>query len=305
MKRLVVILFVLSVMSSIGFAAPLAQNEAYVLLNNLPLWQDQGQTLTWVENLTIGDTVVLLNRTAKFKQDKTDKTDKTERDFTRVRAPDGKEGWTRSNLIVSKASLAVVKADKAIVYSEPRDVKITSKFISAMTIVAVMQDGSTGEFAKVQAYDNAQGALFTDATFVSAGDLTTADADVNAVILYTVAAATKSQDIKKNLLKVAITKYGASLFLPKLQAASGISPTAPKETITASGFYVVNDNNVNVRSAPDETNGQVVTQVAKDTRVEVLEMTTQTYTVGGQTAAWFHIKDPSGWVFGSFLTPAQ
>ena len=299
MKRLAFVLLLLGILTAYAAAAPLAQNEAYVLVHGSALWLDNGPKLTWVENLTIGDKVTLLNRTAKFKQDGEDK------EFVRIKAPDGKEGWVRTPYLSVKSSLAVVKADAAMIYSEPREVKITSRSISNMTLVAVLQDGSTGSFAKVQGYDRAQKRLFTDATFVSVDDLTTAEVDVNAVILYTVAVSSDDQAVKKNLLKVAMTKYGGTIFLPNLQAAAGVVPAAAKNTTPSVGTYVVNDDNVNVRSAPDEKTGQVIGKLNKGTKVDVTEMTSQTYTVGENTAAWFHVKAPDGWVFGSFLQPGE
>ncbi|HET6487564.1 MAG TPA: hypothetical protein VFH83_14150, partial [Spirochaetia bacterium] len=118
------------------------------------------------------------------------------------------------------------RADQATVFSEAREVKITTKYINSLTLVAVLQDGSTGSYAKVQGYDVGQKYLFTDATFVSTDDLTSADADVNAAILYDVAMGTKDPTIKKNLLKIAATKYPNSIFYPKVQSAQGPAPAA-------------------------------------------------------------------------------
>ncbi len=295
MKRLTGVFVLLVVLAAAAGAAPLGQNEAYVLLHNSAVYSEKGGKLTWIEGLTIGDKVAITSRVTKFKQDGQD------REFLRVKAPDGQEGWTRAAFLAPKSSLAVVKADEAIVYSEPREVKITSRHISNMTIVAVLQDGSAGSFAKVVAYDRLQNRLFSDATFVSVDDLTTSDVDINAVILYTAAVTSKDKGVKTNLLKVATTKYGGSIFLPQLQAASEDAPATAKPVIAASGSYTVNVDNVNVRSAPDEKNGQVVGKLNKGDKVTVKETTSQTFTVGGSTAAWFHVESPDGWVFGSFL----
>jgi hypothetical protein len=59
---------------------------------------------------------------------------------------------------------------------------------------------------------------------VSVDDLTASEADVNAAILYDVALATRDATVKKNLLKVALMKYGSTMFLDKIQAALGASP---------------------------------------------------------------------------------
>ncbi len=75
------------------------------------------------------------------------------------------------------------------------------------------------------------------------------------------------------------------------------------DTMPASGTYVVNDDDVNVRAAPDVRTGQVIGRLNRGAVVEVVEMTRLTFTVGEITAAWFHIKSPDGWIFGWYLDP--
>lgn len=221
MKRFSLVLCILVASAAILSATPLPPSSAVVLVNGSPLYEEQsGKTLKALDYLTLGDVVTLLNRTGTFKENGTD------RDFTRIKAMNGKEGWVRTQFIGAKASIAVVKADQAIVYSEAREVKITSKYLNALTLVAVLQDGSTPSFAKVQGYDVAQKYLFADGVFVSMDDLTSADADVNAAILYDVAMATKDPTVKKNLLKIAAAKYSGSVFYPKIQTAQGVAPAA-------------------------------------------------------------------------------
>jgi hypothetical protein len=300
MKRfLLALVSLLALSAAVVSAAPALSNEALVIVQGLGLYQDKSGTLEFIEALTIGDKVVLLNRTAKYK------LSGTEREYVLVRALSGKEGWARTSYIIPRATLAVVKSDKAIVYSEPRDVKITARYISNMTIVAVLQEGTSASFAKVQCYDIAQNAYFLDSTFITPDNLTAADADVNAAILYTVAGATKDAGVKKNLLNLAATKYSSTVFLPKIQKALGISPAVAKDTAPAAGMYVVNFDKVNVRAAPDEVNGRVVAQLDKGAVVEVTEMTTDSYTIGANTAPWFRIADPDGWVFGASLVQQE
>lgn len=271
-------------------------NEAMVILNGLGLYTENGGNLALKETLVIGDRLSLLNRTQKFK------VDKTEREYIKVKSPSGTEGWVRSPYALSRVSLAVVKGDSSIVYSQPRDVSITSKTVSKMTIVAVFQDGSTPQFAKVNCYDVAQNIWYTEAdnVFVPREDLSFADTDLSAVIMYDTALATKNKAIRTNLFKVIEKKYSNSVFFAEIQAA--LSPeTAAKPTNPATGFYVVNDNNVNVRNSPDEVNGSVVGSLNKGAEVEVVEVTGQSYTIGSLTGPWYHVKSPEGWVFGAFL----
>ncbi len=303
-KLLFAVVCILAVAAAAASAAPgpASVNQAVVILHGLPVYQDKSGALvaTPIDYLTVGDKVTLLNKTATFKENGKD------RSFLMVRAPSGKEGWARVSYVIPKATLAVVRADSAIVYTEPRDVKVTSRTISNLTIVAVLQDGSTAEYGKIFCVDTKQNAYWVDTPiFVTMDTLTTADVDVNAAILYSVASATKNQDVKKNLLTVALNKYGSSVFTPKIQQALGVTPTVAKDTTPAAGIYVVNADNVNVRATPDEVGGKVLAQLDTGAPVEVTAMTSDSYTVGGKTAAWYKITDPEGWIFGAFIDPQE
>jgi hypothetical protein len=220
MKRSLPVLVLLFSLSILAAAAPVASNIAYVMVNDSPLYQDNpDKTLKYLEAITLGDSVTLVNKTATFKESGKD------RDFTRVKAPSGKEGWVRTQFIAAKATLAVVKA-------EPRDVKVTSRSISAMTVVAVMSDGSTAGFSKVQGYDGPKNVLFdsTSPIYMIPTDLSTSDADIQAAILFTVASASKSADVKKSLLKLAQTKYPGSIFISRIEAVLSGAPAAAAQT---------------------------------------------------------------------------
>ena len=211
---------VLVLLPCLLFATPLAPGTGVILVHGTPLYDESNRVLKALDYLYLGDMVTLLNRTATFPENGKD------RDFTRVRSPGGKEGWVRTQFMATKASLGVVTADRAVIYSEPRDVKLTAKTIGALTLVAVLQD-STDAFAHVQGFDAAQGVLFTDSTFVNQSDVSQSSADVNAAILIVVAAATKDAVVKKNLLTIALKKYSQSVFLSRIQAGLGITPAAP------------------------------------------------------------------------------
>lgn len=279
----------------------LGKDEAFVLVNGLPLYQEQGGALKWKEGLTLGDKVQLKSGVQKKK------VEGKERDYVKVKAPSGNEGFVRSQFVAAKAGLAVVKADKTSVYSEPRDVKITARTIGGMTLLAVLQDGSGPAFAKVVGYDAAQDAYYTDPVYVATEDLSSAEADVNSVILFAAAKAAKSKDVKDSLFKVIQKRYSSSIFFAKIQAAlaSSSPATQSKPTEPAGASFVVNDDHVNVRSQPDEVNGQVVAQLDRGKVVEVVEQTSQSYTVGGSTDRWFRIAEPAGWIFGAFLDPSD
>lgn len=83
------------------------------------------------------------------------------------------------------------------------------------------------------------------------------------------------------------------------------APSDATDTVPAAGTYVVNNDRVNVRAAPDVAKGQVVAKLNKGAKVEVIEMTVLTYAVQDMRAAWFRIKDPDGWVYGYYLDPSE
>jgi hypothetical protein len=219
MRKPFMFIVVLSFLSTLLFAAPAPAPGTYVILHNSPLYQDNpDKTLKVLEYLTLGDAVTLLGRTATFKEGS------VVRDFTRIRAFSGKEGWVRTQFIAVKAVLAVVKADDSLIFSEPRDVKVTGRSISSMTVVGALSEGSTSSFSKVQGWDAPKGALFTESTYMMPSDLTISESDVQAAILYTVATATKNADVKKTLLKLALSKYPDSMFASRIDAVLNGTP---------------------------------------------------------------------------------
>ena len=102
MKKLAAFLLFSVLLSALAAAAPLAPDEAFVLLNDLPLWKESGGILTRLEPLAIGYRLTLLDRGATFTQDG------QKRDFVKARAPDGVEGWVRTPFLAPRSSLAVV-----------------------------------------------------------------------------------------------------------------------------------------------------------------------------------------------------
>lgn len=298
MKRFLLVSLLLTLALGSALAAPLAANEGYVILNSLPLWVEKSSgVLEFKEALVIGDKVTINGKIYKFKQEG------KERDYYWAKAPSGAEGYVRVSYVAPKSSLAVVKADKAIVYSEARDVKMTAKVINEMTIVAVLQDGSTSDYAKVVGYDTAQDYYFTDPVFVSRSDLSYSETDLSALILLASARGTKDKAVRANFLRLIESKYSASLFINDIRAI--LAPESVKPSQAATGSFSVNDDNVNVRATPNEVDGQVVAKLSKGTAVTVVEVTTQAYTIGALKGPWYKIAEPSGWVFGPFLTPAN
>jgi hypothetical protein len=102
--------------------------------------------------------------------------------------------------------------------------------------------------------------------------------------------------------------YGDSVFVTDARAMIGqaqneIAASAPKASTPVSLSGTINDENVNVRTTPDENNGSVIGRLSSGTSVTISEQTSSEYTVAGATARWYKVKSGSleGWVFGAFL----
>lgn len=278
-------------------ASPLVAgpNEGFVLLNGTSLFKEKSMgVLEWVEALTLGDKVTLLGGITKAKYNG------NEREYYKVKLASGKEGFVRSNLLGVEGTLGVVKADSSFLYSEPRDVKITEKSLVRAQVVVVLKSGATDQFIPVVGYDEAKDVPFSS-VFVTKEDVSINDVDLNTVILLTVAKAQKNPTLKKNLLTVASTKYSTSIFQDLVAVALNGGVPVPRAVKPFEGTFVVSDSNVNVRDLPNEKGSKVVAGLTKGQTLEVYEVTTDSYTVDGITAPWYHIKD-GGWVFGTYLT---
>ncbi len=234
MKRTLVSVVILVSLAVSAFAAPLPANGAYVILNNASLYQDEKDALKFLESLTIGDAVTLMGRTYAFKESG------ATRDFTRVKAVSGKEGWVRTDYIAPKSRLGVVKEADSLLFSEPRDVKVTGKSISPITIVAILTADSTGEFMRVLCWDAPKGVLYseTNKAYMMPRDITTAESDVQAAILYTVAKGTKAAAVKNALLKQALSKYPDSFFAGTIDALLNGTPAATSSSAAASAIKI-------------------------------------------------------------------
>jgi uncharacterized protein YgiM (DUF1202 family) len=275
-----------------GFAAPMTagSNEAFVLLNNTSVYIEKSMgVLDWSEAVTLGDKVTVTSGITKMKVDGKDK------DFYKVKLASGHEGFIRSILLGVGGTLAAVKNDGAFTYSEPRDVKITDRTLLRAQVVVVLKD-SVSPFVHVVGYEDAKD--YPIDLYMTASDVTTSDTDLSSLILLTVAKSQKNAAVKKNLLTMAASKYSTSQFLDLISAQLG--PGQPRGTSPTSETFTVNDDNVNVRDIPNELGSKVVGTLKKGDSVEVTDVTNDQYTVAGQTARWYKVKD-TGWVFGAFL----
>lgn len=279
-------------------AAPLTAgaNEAFVLLNNTSVFKEKSMgVLEWSESLVLGDKVTITSGVLKLKYDG------REREYFKVKLASGKEGFVRTILLGSNGTLGVVKTEGALVYTEPRDVKISARTLTRGQVVVVSRESVADPFIRVLGYDAAKDTPFDD-TFVDKSDVSINDVDANAIILLTVAKTQKVEAVKKNLLTLASNKYSTSIFQDLVRAQLDLLNPAPRATKAFSGAFVLNDDKVNVRDLPNEKGSKVVATLEKGRSVTVVEVTAESYTVDGVSAPWYKLAEPSGWVFGSFLS---
>jgi hypothetical protein len=187
--------------------------SAFAIVDGLPFWSLLSSgTLVSRESLPIGEKVSLLGQTAKYT------LAGKERDYAQAKRESGSTGWVRADFVVSRAILAVVTTDNAVIYSVPNNTAATTETIALLTIVAVHADTGGMRFIRVTCYDEGAKALLRGVYLRNEGVSSNPD-DVQGAILLKLAAASKSSRQKKAFLTSAIKDHPASLFLPQLTAA--------------------------------------------------------------------------------------
>ena len=144
----------------------------------------------------------------------------------------GGAGWVRADFVVSRAILAVVTNDNAVIYSVPNNTAATTENIALMTIVAIHADTGGMRFIRVTCYDEASKTLLRGVYLRNEGVSSNPD-DVQAAILLKLAARSKSVRQQKAFLTTAIKDHPGSLFMPQLTealAALNAPPPPPAPT---------------------------------------------------------------------------
>ncbi|MGA2975343.1 MAG: SH3 domain-containing protein [Spirochaetia bacterium] len=277
--------------------------SAIAIMSDLPLWTLAQGALTFKEGIPIGEKLALLGPSEKVVQSG------KEREYQHVRRESGSEGWVRADFIVSRAILAVITTDDAVLYSAPANTSATTETIPVMTIVAIHSDSAGMSFIRVTCYD-AVAKMLLKGVYLRNEGVSSKPSDVQAAILLQLAAASKNAKQKQAFLSSAAKDYPDSIFMPDLtQALAALNappPPPPTPTQPASAAVMMTlEDAVSVLDAPDPTAGKVIVTLSKGQKVEIQEQTVGTDTIGGQTAHWYHIKEPAGWVFGSSLGPVQ
>jgi hypothetical protein len=197
---------------SIPAATVADAKSALVIVGDLPLWSLAQGTLTQKEIIPIGEKLALTGQAQKAVQSG------KERDFLGVRRESGSEGWARSDFLVSKAILAVIASDNAVIYSAPANTAATTESIQRMTIVAIHSESGGMSFIKVTCFDPASKMLLRNVYMRNEG-VASRHTDVQAAILLQLAAGSKSAKQKQAFLTSAMKDYPDSVFEADLRAA--------------------------------------------------------------------------------------
>jgi hypothetical protein len=273
--------------------------SALVIMADLQLWSIAQDSITFKEAIPIGEKLALLGQTEKVTQSGKERT------FLRVRRESGSEGWVRSDFVVSNAILAVIATDDPVMYTAAGNTAATTETIPRMTIVAIHSDTGGMSFIRITCYD-AKAKMLLKGVYLRNEGVSSLTADVQSAILLQLAASSKSAKQRTAFISSAIKDYPDSLFLPEMnEALSPHAKAAAPATISAEGTMKVVGDAATVFDAPDSAEGKVLATLPKGQAVEVVEMTVESVTLGGQTAPWYRIKAPSGWVFGAALGPGE
>jgi hypothetical protein len=250
----------------------------------------------WNDTVVLGEKVSVLGDSAKYIY----AGDKTEYEFTPVRRDDGREGFVFTYQLAPAGDLAVVIYERVVLYKGPRNLDALNTLLPAKTVIVTYPETERDGFVQFQAYDAKAGRYFRD-NFIKIQSLSFKNDDVQSVILlHTAEALNQNEAIRRGaLLEAAYHDYPGSVFAAEIRTLLAGKKVEPYTL----GSLWINDYDVKVWDNPDEKTGKTIDQLSLDTKVEIFEATTESYTVDGLSGRWFHINSPvDGWVFGAFLS---
>jgi uncharacterized protein YgiM (DUF1202 family) len=266
------------------------------------IWDIQDGVAKWADSLLLGEKLALTGQTNKAAP-----AGGQQRDYVEVKRDSGKTGWARTDYVISNCTLGVVGNEEAVLYTEPKNTAATGTSIPKLTIIAIHAEGATAPYVKVTWF-NPTSLVLSKGVYIRGDVVSQKPDDVQSIILLQLAQASTNPKQQQALLASAQKDYPGSAFITQIEdALAGLAPVATMAPATEKFFatLVSTDDKVNVRDTPDETAGTVVTQLTKGQKVEVEEQTKDSFTVNGQSAPWYKIKDPAGWVFGALLAPEE
>jgi uncharacterized protein YgiM (DUF1202 family) len=266
----------------------------YTIANDTGMETD---TTTAIEALSLGEKLELIT-TEERKA--TNSYDSAVYDYYHVRRDTGTEGYVFATQLSVSSTLAVVTDEKANLYRGPRNVDVSDYILSRKTVFGVVPETESDGFIRVEAYDPERSAYRRN-LYIRTSAISYRDADIKSSVLLQSAQTLNPQreaNRYEALLNAAFQDYPDSVFADEIRTLAA-GPAIPVSAVNVS--LRVTDDNVNVREKPNAS-AATVTQLANNTVVQVVEMTVDTFSVGNQTAQWFHITQPAdGWVFGAWL----
>jgi hypothetical protein len=226
-------------------------------------------------------------------------TDKASREYARVEF-DGKDYWVQSVFAVGDAVPAVIIGEESVRYSRAdlRSPNPNGLTIPRYTLVAVHPGQESGLFIGVSAYLEGERAVLIKNEFIKKENVSTGKADVDGMQLYTLAREAKTDVSKRELLRSALgagSRFN-DLIEEELYAAEhrGEEPVDPYDTVVVRGGATVYDR--------PTIKGRNLDLAAVNSRVRVLARTIREERLNsGDSARWYKIEDPNGWIFGSYL----
>jgi hypothetical protein len=281
-----------------GIAVPVAGGKAaYVIRTGAAFWSLADGKLKWEESLQLGTELSVTGPAVKAS------SEGKEYSVLPVKLDTGKDGYVIDSQIGEGDSLAVVTTDLAILYKQPKDAAMSSIILPKMNVIVVTNDPANPEFLKFAGYHSETYARY-DQYYVLASDVSVVPDDVNTALLLDAARSMKKKEQRQKLVGTIASKYPTSVFTSVVQeyrialdpASMGTEPVGSAYTIKSVGI---------VRDIPSVFGAEVKRLKAGD-EADVAEWTTESFTIGEDSARWFKISSPvEGWIFGAALEPAK
>ncbi|HEQ71808.1 MAG TPA: SH3 domain-containing protein [Spirochaetia bacterium] len=242
-----------------------------------------------------------------------------------ARLEDGKEVYVALWYLLPKQQLGVITSQtETRVYAGLKPTDVTKIVLPRRTMVGVqpisMVEGDNElNRQRIVCYEdvNAQKLYLGSwkTYYVSGSDVSTREQDIKMANYLATLEKIEDKSLWNDVLEDAIKVCPDSVFVPdareiqrqlsQVGADEGdMTEDMPRETMDVSLFGYINDNDVNVRSAPNEKNSDIMGKLNEGTPVTVTRRTTRRYQVSGTEAFWYFVENEgaiSGWVFGSFL----
>jgi hypothetical protein len=273
-----------------------------VVLSRAILWTEKEGVMapaTPATQMTKGDTLLWKGEVKNAARS----TDKETREYARVEF-DGKDYWIQSVLVAADAVPGVIIGQETVRYTRASFTALHPQglTIPEYAIVAVHSSQDADGFTGVSAFIEAAGqrTVVVKNEFIKKEMVTTRMEDVRAMQLYTLSLEAKTEVSKRELLRNALDMDSrfSTLIEDELSGASGnILETEDLDSYEVSvirpGATVYDAPTIRGRNVGLASNGSFVIVSGRTTTEVTLN--------SGDSARWYRIEEPAGWIFGSYL----